>query len=285
MGQRRQRFQAPSTHSVLRGWLQAIKLARTQRLLRKACKARKRERINTLLLEAENSRQPSAIFSVVRRLAPKSRTLRIQLRDKEGRLLAGVEESKQIASFLRTVFHSENTQEAPAVAPFTSVQFEATELLQALSQLGGRKALPSTFALASLWKLAPTQVTEALLPIINHAYDSTSHAWHSVQLYIPKLPMVKEPKHLRPIALLHPGNKLHAAMLATRLQPKVASPAVGLPSVPIQRRRLESSLCTHEPSSHSPCDTLDLFAESISRCSSAQDAWWHLHQPGCQEGI
>ena len=47
---------------------------------------------------------------------------------------------------------------------------------------------------------------------------------HSVQLYlIPKIPMVKEPKHLRPIALLHPGNKLHAAMLATRLQPKVAS--------------------------------------------------------------
>ena len=117
-----------------------------------------------------------------------------------------------------------NTQEAPEGAPFTSVQFEATELLKALSQLGGRKALPSTFAPASLWKLAPTQVTKALLPIINHAYDSTSPAWHSVQLYlIPKIPMVKEPKHLRPIALLHPGNKLHAAMLATRLQPKVAS--------------------------------------------------------------
>ena len=174
---RRQRFQAPSTHSVLRGWLQATKLARTQRLLRKACKARKRERIKTLLQEAENSRQPSAIFSVVRRLAPKSRTLRIQLiRDKEGRLLAGVEESNQIASFLRTVFHGENTQEAPEGAPFTSVQFEATELLKALSQLGGRKALPSTFAPASLWKLAPTQVTKALLPIINHAYDSTSPA-------------------------------------------------------------------------------------------------------------
>ena len=49
-------------------------------------------------------------------------------------------------------------------------------------------------------------------------------SWHEVQLYlIPKIPIVKEPKNLRPIALLHPGNKLLAAMLATRLQSKVAA--------------------------------------------------------------
>ena len=160
VGPRKQRSQSPGTYSILRGWLQADKLARTQCLLRKACKERKRERINSLLLEAESSKHPSAIFSVVRRLALKSRTLRIQLRDKEGRLLAGAEESDQIASFLHTVFHSKHLVEAPKVDPFPAVQFETSELLQALHNLGSRKAPPSTFAPASLWKLAPLQVVQ-----------------------------------------------------------------------------------------------------------------------------
>ena len=70
-------------------------------------------------LSPPGSRILQAIFSVVRRLAPKSRTLRIQLRDKEGRLLAGAEESDQIASFLHTVFHSKHLVEAPKVDPFS----------------------------------------------------------------------------------------------------------------------------------------------------------------------
>ena len=101
----RQRTQHPRSHSILRGWLQAARLARIQRLLRKACKDRKREHIDSLLQEAESSKHPSSIFSVVRRLAPKTRSLRVQLRDKDGKLLAGAEESDQIASFLRGVFN------------------------------------------------------------------------------------------------------------------------------------------------------------------------------------
>ncbi|CAE7236089.1 Pol [Symbiodinium sp. CCMP2592] len=221
---RRAQAQPPRTYSVLRGWLQAARLQRVQRLLRKACAAKKCARVDALLIEAESSKQPSALFSVVRRLACKVRTMRIQLRDNEGRLLAGLEEAEQIADFLRQVYGSQHIRKAPCHPEFQPVQFDDPDLLRALIQLGNTKALPSSFAPARLWKLAPSQVVQALLPTINLASSSNMDAsWHEVQLYlIPKVQIVKEPKNLRPIALLHPGNKLWAAMLATRLKDKVA---------------------------------------------------------------
>ena len=64
---RRQHRQTPRTYSVLRGWLHAVKLARAQGQLKKACRARKEKRVDTLLREAEQSRFPSTIFSVVKK--------------------------------------------------------------------------------------------------------------------------------------------------------------------------------------------------------------------------
>ena len=55
---------------------------------------------------------------------------------------------------------------------------------------------------------------------MNQASTAMDSSWHEVQLFL--IPKVKEPINLQPIALLHPGNKLLAAKLATRLQGKVA---------------------------------------------------------------
>ena len=97
------------------------------------------------------------------------------------------------------------------------------QLLQALSRLEPSKALPSEFMPARLWKLIPEQVVSMLLPSMNLEASSLEAAWHKVQLHlIPKIQHVKEPKHLRPITLLHPGNKLLASMIARQVQHKVA---------------------------------------------------------------
>ena len=221
---RRQQKQTPRTYSALRGWLHVVKLAKVQRALKKACRAKKKERIETLLREAEQSRFPSAIFSVVKKLAPKSRTQRIQLRDEEGKLLAGREEAEHIASFLRTVYHSSGVQTAPPVPAITGMSFTPEDLLSALSSLEPAKALPMEFMPARLWKLIPEQVLDMLLPCMNLDGFGLQEEWHKVQLHlIPKISHVKDPKHLRPIALLHPGNKLLASMIARQVQHKVAS--------------------------------------------------------------
>ena len=248
---RRQRAQLPPrTFSVLRGWLQAARLSRVQRLLRQACKDKKRERVSALLQEAESSRHPSAIFSVVRRLAPKSRTMRVQLRDKDGRLLAGAEESEHIAAYLRTVYHSTDTTAAPREPPFTGMKFEEADLIQALNKLGAGKALPAGFVPARLWKLAPTQVVRALLPAMNVTASALEASWHRVQLHlIPKVQLVKEPKNLRPIALLHPANKLLATMIADKVQDKVLAYLTHVPQWAYLQGRSTSdaltAVCAH----------------------------------------
>ena len=221
---RRQHRQTPRTFSVLRGWRQAVRLIRVQRQLKKACKAKKRERIETLLHEAEQSRFPSTIFSVVKRLAPKSRTLRVQLRDEHGKLLAGKEESEHIASYLRKIYHSTDIHAAPASTVAQGMHFTQEDLLTALHRLEPSKALPSAFVPARLWKLIPEQVATMLLPYMNLKASGLEVDWHKVQLHlIPKVQQVKDPKNLRPIALLHPGNKLLAFMIAQQVQGKVAN--------------------------------------------------------------
>ena len=247
---RRQHRQTPRTFSVLRGWRQAVRLIRVQRLLKKACRAKKRERIENLLQEAEKSRFPSTIFSVVKKLAPKSRTLRVQLRDEHGKLLAGQEESEHIASCLRTIYHSADILEAPTSTVKQGIQFTQEDLLAALHRLEPRKALPSTFVPARLWKLIPEQVTTMLLPSMNRQASSLEVDWHKVQLHlIPKVQQVKDPKNLRPIALLHPGNKLLASMIAQKVQGKVANYLAQVPQwAYLQGRSTHDALlsvCSH----------------------------------------
>ena len=162
-------------------------------------------------------------------------------------------------------------------------------MLQALRQLGNRKALPSAVAPASLWKLAPSQVVQTLLPVINQASATMDPAWHAVQLYlIPNIPIVKEPKNLRPIAPLHPGNKLHCnhASYPPSVQGRKlpgGCPAVGLPAIQIHRGCPIGGVCTHEPGSLPPRRPFEYPPEPIPRSGAAQNAWGHLHQPGRQE--
>ncbi|CAE7299087.1 unnamed protein product, partial [Symbiodinium sp. CCMP2592] len=212
---------ASATASVLQSWLMTARIQRLQRHLKKHYLQHKRERVETLLKEAEATNRPSAIFSVVRRLAPKTRHMRIQLRGPTGQLLVGVAESTCIAQYLRQVYHSQDITCPPPVNPITGIQFALEDVQKALGKLSAGKALPSAFAPARLWKLVPDIVGPALLPCMNLQSSQLLEAWHKVQLHlIPKIAIVKEPKSLRPIALLHPANKLLATMIADKILPK-----------------------------------------------------------------
>ena len=90
---------SPDSFSILRGWLLAAKLSRVQRLLPKACRLQKRLRLEAILSEAESSRYSHAIFSAIKRLAPKSRFQRVQFRDSHGCLM-----SPQRKQTLRLIF-------------------------------------------------------------------------------------------------------------------------------------------------------------------------------------
>ncbi|CAE7192336.1 unnamed protein product, partial [Symbiodinium sp. CCMP2456] len=142
----------------------------------------------------------------------------------QGSLLAGKEESEHIAAFLRGVYHSRDITQLPPASGINGVHFSSEDLKSALAKISPSKALPAGFAPARLWKLATNQVVSALLPAVNLSASALHEDWHKVQLHlIPKVPIVREPKNLRPIALLHPGNKILAIMLAHKVEPKIES--------------------------------------------------------------
>ncbi|CAE7221018.1 unnamed protein product [Symbiodinium sp. CCMP2456] len=150
--------------------------------------------------------------------------MRVQLRNDQGSLLAGKEESEHIAAFLRGVYHSRDITQLPPASGINGVHFSSEDLKLAIAKISPSKALPAGFAPARLWKLAANQVVSALLPAVNLSASALHEDWHKVQLHlIPKVPIVREPKNLRPIALLHPGNKILAIMLAHKVEPKIES--------------------------------------------------------------
>eukprot|EP00439_Symbiodinium_sp_Y106_P002063 s9624_g1.t1 len=252
--------------SFMRKWLLATRISRTQRLLKQACRAKKRARVEVLLEEAENSPRPSTVFSVIRRLAPKSKVMRVQLRDALGRLLIGEEEAAFIAKYLRKIFSSEAKSGPPDSAPITGPEFTYDELKGALECLAGNKALPSAFAPAQLWKLVPDVVVPSLLPVMNLQSDHLQSEWHKVQLcLIPKLPVVREPKSLRPISLLHPANKLLATMLADRVRPKVCQYLATVPQWAYLPGR-------------SAADALESVCSHLFQVSAATPARREIHQ-------
>ena len=62
------------------------------------------------------------------------------------------------------------------------------------------------------------------LPTVNLHEAALPPRWHEVQVCtIPKVAIVKLPKQLRPISLLHPGGKVLATMIARRVLRKVKS--------------------------------------------------------------
>ena len=129
------RSHLPATCSIMRRWLITAKLAKLQRQLHRICRDKKRERIDGILQEAAASPHLSAIYSAIRRLAPKSRHQCIQLRDKQGNLLSPQQETEAIAEYFRGVYGSTGQLSPPLSRPLFGVQFELDDLQRGLRNL------------------------------------------------------------------------------------------------------------------------------------------------------
>ena len=109
--------------------------------------------------------------------------------------------------------------------------------------------LPSKFVPARLWKEASGVLVPLMLPAVNVESSTLPPKWHEVQICtIPKTAIVKLPKQLRPISLLHPGSKLLATMVAHRVLPKVEQylllTTMGIFARSIDWRRSRGCLCS-----------------------------------------
>ena len=211
--------------SLFTGWRQVLRVQRLQGELRRRCRTNKRDKVDAQLQIAESSKGPAEIYQVVKRLAPKSRRLRIQLRDEAGALLSQEGELKAIVDYFRGIYGPDPANISP-IGPMSSFSLE--EVVAALRKLQPRKALPPQSAPAVLWKVCAAEVAPCIHAALEASLRQESpklpHRWHDVTVcLIPKIPEVRLPRQLRPICLLTPGSKIVATMLADKLRGSIAA--------------------------------------------------------------
>ena len=251
--------------SLFTGWRQALCIQKLQKELHRRCRHNKRDKVEAQLKLAESSKGPAGIYQVVKRLAPKSRRLRVQLRDGEGEgaLMSPHSELKAITDYFRGIYGPDPHMRPPS-GPMS--RFSLDEVLAALHKLQPRKALPPQSAPAALWRVCATEVAPGIHSALETSLQCEAPClptrWHDRTVcLIPKVSEVKMPKQLRPICLLTPGSKILATMLADRLRDRIALYMQAIPQFAyLPQRSAHDALlrvCSHlnlvrELASHEP---------------------------------
>ena len=134
--------------------------------LKQACKQSQQDRIQRILTEAEQAAHKglTAVYQVVRKLAPKSARKPILFRDSTGAPLSTAQEVESLKDYFRNLYRSDYPEAVPPGHSFSS--FTRDELQGALLQLPQGKALPSWVVPSPLWALAATPIAEILHPAL-----------------------------------------------------------------------------------------------------------------------
>eukprot|EP00439_Symbiodinium_sp_Y106_P056405 s759_g7.t3 len=189
-----------------------------QRAIAKEARARKKQALTNFLNEIdtpEYSNRMSRLFKAVKRFAPKTKKQRIQLKDELGHLLTPSDAAQAYSTFFHELYQS------PAVPPDVGVLTEDlglswAEWFSALAQTQARKAVPSHYAPALLWKHCADLLAHFIAPRASFPAGPIEwpETWTDAFLaLLPKPPKPpSHPKALRPISLLDPLSKLRTAM-------------------------------------------------------------------------
>ena len=236
-------------------WPMESDLRSKTKALKQACKQSKQDRIQRILDEAELAAQKglTAVYQVVRKLAPKSARKPILFRDQAGVPLSTEQEVANLKDYFRTLYRSDHPEPVPPGNSFPS--FTKAELQGALLQLPQGKALPSWVVPSPLWALAATPIADILHPALQdwcgNMHTDMPGDWPISALCLLNKPSKppKAPENLRPIALLHPVSKCLATLAAERLRPYVYDLACRFPQFAyVGMRSVEDAIeraCAH----------------------------------------
>ncbi|CAE7554591.1 unnamed protein product [Symbiodinium necroappetens] len=147
------RKMASTAHTVFARWRRAVQYRSIRKKLHAQAVVAKRARLQQQLQDAESagsSQNPGMLYQVLRRIAPKIRRRRMQLRDDEHKLAGPDKEAALVIKHFADVFAAQQ-----AIEGFTlreAFSFTAKEFTQCLHELPVHKALPAHCAPAPLWK-------------------------------------------------------------------------------------------------------------------------------------
>ena len=172
------------------------------------------------------------LYGILRKIAPKTSKRRMQLRNADGNLAGPTEQLDIIQGYFQQVYAADTAPARPPRKP-CPVSFEVEEIERAIQSLP-KKALPTAFAAAPLWKLCARAAAQEIfleLQALLSARQVDASRWHRVQVVLIPKPgkPLSDPASLRPISLLPPHAKILAKLVSDRLKPLVQHAAQCLP--------------------------------------------------------
>ncbi|CAE7614529.1 unnamed protein product [Symbiodinium sp. CCMP2592] len=200
-----------------------------RRELRKDTLQRRRDLWETQLQEAEQAHARGNIrefYQTVKRLAPRPRPGKVQLRDDRDQLLGPKAELDAIHKYWTQIFDVPSLPTQQWVLQ-SSMRFELNEVLHILRKLPVHKAASPGCAPAIGWQVGAEQLAPPMLDLLHEMFKAgpisidvqLTTAW---LCFLPKPNRTnRKAEDLRPIGLQPVPSKVITALLRSRLQPYV----------------------------------------------------------------
>ena len=200
------------------------------------------EKRKTAILEELEAAEAAAnvgdmhkLYFHIRKLSPKAPRDKIHIRTSDGKLLSPQAEQEAILEHFTKVFSRDAANPHITCCLQQPCPLSLDELLKAMQQQRGGRAIPPGSAPAELWKyLAPT-LAPHVLPLINNYLDPGPLIFPSLwtDCWLKPLPKPTKPPNsaanLRPIALQDPLGKCIARTLKTRIQAEILAKLANTP--------------------------------------------------------
>ena len=213
---------------VLRYWRLLVIYQREAREAKRASRALRKQHLREELRQAESAYQrgdQKGLFEVMRRLAPKQRKAKVQLRGEDGRILSNAEELGVFVDYCRGLFSQGRCvgKDCQLSQPF---QLVAGDLAQHMSKLSIYKSVPAHTLPPAVWKLCRQDLAPILVALASQAWQLRPLApplWcDSWLVWLNKVgKQGRSPDELRPIALQDTGGKIISKHLASLIRPSV----------------------------------------------------------------
>ena len=215
--------------SLLQRWRLACTYSIQSRKLSKECRLNKARKITKLVQEAESIGGASLwqVQRISKKIAPKTKTGKIQFRDDSGFPLSNQAELEMIKTYYNALYNPDDAVDKTPTWDRAATHLNITlqEVQHALQKLPKTKTLPKHHAPAILWATFSEEVAPLVYRDLSQwCTDMTQplpHEWSNAQVCLLTKP--SKPPHtpaaLRPISLLPPVAKALAHIAAQRLQP------------------------------------------------------------------
>ena len=229
---RQMRTQRFSMQGIMEAWKLWTRFAEAHRLHKQRANRRAKARRDELLAQAQDAATKGDLhqmWSVVKRLAPKTQFRRVQLH-KHGLIMAPEAELDWIATAFGERYGAEHSAlPGPLRRQHPPVQVLMTDVKAALQQLPARKAVPPGVVPSALWKACANQLAGPLTAAVNEAWRQPlveiQQPWADADVaLLPKgSKKAKTPLDLRPIGLQHPLGKTMMKVLTLQAKECIAT--------------------------------------------------------------